>query len=370
MTWNPLALPAQTGKIFVVTGANAGLGYFTSEQLAQAGAHIVLACRNPARTDAALAALRGRVPGASVSSLLLDLADLESVRTAAAALLVLPRIDGLILNAGIVHPPRDRQVSLDGNELVFATNYLGHFALTALVLPALLRTPGSRIVALGSMISRLMDSSLDDLQLEMSYNGLKAYAQSKIAAQVFGFELDRRLRASGASRVGSASEVAGASGVGSAGRVGSAGEVAGASRVGSVGEVDGASGADGVSGTAGVNGAAGVDGTGGVLALVAHPGYSISGLTPGIRGVNEPSRAKRFADSLQAVGAQGKDRGAWPIVRAAIDPSAVGGQYFGPRFLTQGRPVLQTPTRTSLDRAIASRLWSRSEGLIGATFRP
>ena len=340
MTWNPLALPAQTGKTFVVTGANAGLGYFASEQLAGAGAHVVLACRNPARTDAALAALRGRVPGASVSSLLLDLADLESVRTAAAALLVLPRIDGLILNAGIVHPPRDRQVSLDGNELVFATNYLGHFALTALVLPALLRTPGSRIVALGSMISRLMDSSLADLQLEMSYNGLKAYAQSKIAAQVFGFELDRRLRASGA------------------------GEVDGGGRVGSAGEVGGASGADGVSGTAGV------DGTGGVQALVAHPGYSISGLTPGIRGVNEPSRAKRFADSLQAVGAQGKDRGAWPIVRAATDSSAVGGQYFGPRFLTQGRPVLQTPTRTSLDRAIASRLWSRSEGLIGATFRP
>ncbi len=308
MSWNPLALPAQTGKTFVVTGANAGIGYFTSEQLAGAGAHVVLACRNPVKTDAALAAIRSRVPGASVSSLQLDVADLPSVRSAAAKLLELPRIDGLILNAGIVHPPRDRQVSLDGNELVFATNYLGHFALTALVLPALLRTPGGRIVALGSMISRMMDSSLDDLQLETSYNGLKAYAQSKIAMQVFGFELDRRLRESGAG------------------------------------------------------------GFDGVQALGVHPGYSISGLTPGIRGVNEPTRAKRFVDSLKWPGAQGKDRGAWPIVRAAIDPSAVGGQYYGPRFVTKGRPQLQNPTRTSLDRVIASRLWTRSEGFSSTPF--
>ena len=309
MTWNPRALPDQTGRTIVVTGANAGLGYFTSEQLASAGAHVVLACRNPAKAAAAVAAIRGRVPGASVSTLELDVADLTSVRRAAERMLDLPQLHGLILNAGIVHPPTDRSVSLDGTELVLATNYTGHFLLTSLVLPALQRTPGSRVVSLGSMISRLMDSSLDDLQLEITYNGWKAYAQSKIAMQVFGFELDRRLRE------------------------------------------------------------AGLGGPGGVQSLVAHPGYSISGLTPGIRGVNEVPRAKRFVDTLQGfVGAQGKDAGAWPTVRAAIDPSAAGGQYYGPRFLMRGAPTVQHPTRTSLDRGIADRLFARSEALVGAPF--
>jgi len=309
VSWNPRSLPDQSGRTFVITGANAGLGYFTGEQLAAAGAHVVLACRNPVKAAAAVAALRGRVPRASVSTLELDVADLASVRRAAARMLEFPQLDGLILNAGIVHPPTDRSVSLDGTELVLATNYTGHFLLTSLVLPVLLGTPGSRVVSLGSMISRLMDSSLDDLQLEVTYNGWKAYAQSKIAMQVFGFELDRRLRE------------------------------------------------------------AGQGGPGGVQSLVAHPGYSISGLTPGIRGVNQVSRAKRFVDTLQGfIGAQGKDVGAWSIVRAAIDPMAAGGQYYGPRFLTRGAPTLQHPTRTSLDRDIAARLFTRTEALVDTPF--
>ncbi|KFF60481.1 hypothetical protein JF66_04335 [Cryobacterium sp. MLB-32] len=306
MSWNPRTLPTQVGKTFVVTGANAGLGYFTSEQLAGAGAHVILACRNPERAESALTAIRSRVPGASVSSLQLDVSDLQSVRDVSETLRALPRLDGLILNAGIVHPSADRQVSLDGNELIFATNFLGHFALTAGTLMALRRTPGSRVVSLGSMISRLMDSSLDDLQLATTYNGWKAYAQSKIAMQVFGFELDRRLRANGAGMVQS---------------------------------------------------------------LVAHPGYSISGLTPTIAGVNEITPTKRVTDGLQfLVGAQSKQHGAWPTVRAAIDPDAHGGDYFGPRFLTRGAPTRQPATRTSRDRGVAARLWERAETLIGEPF--
>ena len=307
--WHPHSLPDQAGKTFVVTGANAGLGYFTSEQLAGTGAHVVLACRDESKANAAAAAIRARVAGASVSVLHLDVADLNSVARAGESLGALPQLDGLILNAGIVHPPTDRAVSLDGNELVFATNYLGHVALTAATLPALLRTPKSRVVSLGSLISRLMDSALDDLQLETTYSGWKAYAQSKIAMQVFGFELDRRLRA------------------------------------------------------------AGVGGAGGVSSLVAHPGYSISGLTPGIRSVNDVSPRKRVIDALQAlVGAQGKHRGAWPTVRAATDPAARGGQYFGPSLLLRGRPVTQPATRTSRDRSIAENLFGRTAGLLGAPF--
>lgn len=306
MGWNPRRLPAQIGRTFVVTGANAGLGYFTSEQLASTGAHVILACRNDGRAQSAATRIRERVPGASVSTLTIDVSDLESVRTASETLRALPRLDGLILNAGIVHPSADRQVSLDGNELILATNFLGHFALTAGTLMALRRTPGSRVVSLGSVISRLMDSSLDDLQLATTYNGWKAYAQSKIAMQVFGFELDRRLRANGAGMVQS---------------------------------------------------------------LVAHPGYSISGLTPTIAGVNEITPVKRVIDGLQLlVGAQNKEQGAWPTVRAAIDPDGAGGDYFGPRLLTRGAPTRQPATRTSRDRGIASRLWERAETLIGEPF--
>ncbi|TFC35581.1 SDR family NAD(P)-dependent oxidoreductase [Cryobacterium sp. MDB1-18-2] len=309
MSWDPRHLPDQSGKTFVVTGANAGLGYFTSEQLAATGAHVVLACRNPVKADAAIAAIRGRVPGASVSTINLDVADADSVRAAAVLLLELPRLDGLVLNAGIVHPPRTRESSAAGNEIVLETNYLGHFHLTALTLPALLRTPGSRVVALGSLATRLVASRLDNLQLETGYSGWVAYAQSKIAMQVFGFELDRRLRR------------------------------------------------------------AGLGGPGGVQSLVAHPGYSVSGLTPGIRGVNEPSRPQRFADNLQGlIGAQGKDRGAWPTVRATLDTDARGGEYYGPRFLTRGLPTRQRPTTTSLDPQVAAHLWSRTESLLSLPF--
>jgi NAD(P)-dependent dehydrogenase (short-subunit alcohol dehydrogenase family) len=330
--WNPSAIPSQVGKTIVVTGANAGLGFFASEQLARAGASVVLACRNPSRADAAARAIRARVPGAAVSTVALDVASLVSVRAASAELLGLERIDGLVLNAGIVHPPRRREFSADGLELVLATNYLGHFALTAELLPALLRTPGSRVVALGSMISRLLDSSLDDLQLAGGYQPWLAYAQSKIAMQVFGFELDRRLRAASA-----AGEAGGAVG-GSADR-----PVA----IGGVGALERPARAS---------------------ALVAHPGYSIGGRTPRVPGVNEPSRLKRFVDNLQAPITQGKERGAWPIVRAVADPAARGGQYWGPRYIVKGEPRLQTPSATSLDRAIAERVWRESEALTGTAF--
>ncbi|TFD55498.1 SDR family NAD(P)-dependent oxidoreductase [Cryobacterium frigoriphilum] len=301
MGWNPRRLPAQHGRTFVVTGANAGLGYFTSEQLASAGADLILACRNEARAQNAATRIRERVPGASVSTLTIDVADLRSVAAAAERMLALPRLDGLILNAGIVHPPTDRSVSLDGNELVFATNYLGHAALVDAVLPVLDRTPGSRIVSLGSLISRMMDSSLDDLQLETTYSGWKAYAQSKIASQVLGFDLDRRLRSRGSQ----------------------------------------------------------------VRSLVAHPGYSISGLTPRIRGVNDVTGGKRVIDGLQRVlGAQGKHQGAYSVVRAALDESLPGGAYVGPRFLVRGAPIRQPATRTSRDPGIAALLRERTETLL------
>jgi len=302
--WNPAALPDLHGKTVVVTGANAGIGYFTAEQLAGAGAHVVLACRNESRADAALAALRGRVSGARVEFVRLDTADLESVREAAEFINRLDRVDGLIENAGMVHPPATRETDARGNEIVLSTNLLGHFALTAQALPALLRTPRSRIVVLGSMISRLYDFRIGDLQLRAHYTPSRAYAHSKIGMQSFGFELDRRLRHAGAD----------------------------------------------------------------VAALVAHPGYSIGGVTARIPGVNEPSAGKRLVDALQSPLAQTKRKGAWPVVRAVADPAAVGGQYYGPRFLTRGQPVVQAPTHTSVDPEVAAELWEKAEDYTGVSF--
>ncbi|HEY5225074.1 MAG TPA: SDR family NAD(P)-dependent oxidoreductase [Microbacteriaceae bacterium] len=302
--WNPAALPELQGKTVVVTGANAGVGFFTSLQLAGAGAHVVLACRNEKRADAAIAAIRARVPSAQLEFLPLDTADLASVNEAAARIRAFERVDVLIENAGMVHPPAERTTSVDGNEIVLATNFLGHFALTAQVLPVLQRTPGARVVSLGSMVTRLYDFRIGDLQLRAHYTPNRAYAHSKIAVQSFGFELDRRLRAAGAD----------------------------------------------------------------IESIVAHPGYSIGGLTQRIAGVNEPSGGKRATDALLSPMAQSKSRGAWPIVRAAVDPAALGGQYYGPRLVTEGRPVLQAPTHTSVDAEIASELWGKAEEYTGAPF--
>lgn len=302
MSWYPTALPSQAGKRYLVTGANAGLGFFTAARLAGAGAHVVLAGRSPERLEAAMAAIRGARPEASIEPLVIDLASLESVRAGAGRLLHRPQLDGIVTNAGMVHTPGARLESPDGNELVLATNVLGHFALLARVLPHL--APGARIVALGSLSSKLSTFRIDDLQLTRGYDFWRAYAQSKIATQVFAFELDRRLRAA---------------------------DVA-------------------------------------VSSLVAHPGYSISGRTPRVPGVNEPTPSARFADALQTPWAQGKHRGAEPTLHALTAQGVEGGQFWGPRFMTKGEPALQVPTRTSTDAAIGARFWEFAEAATETRF--
>lgn len=298
--WQPAP---QDGRTIVVTGANAGLGFWTTLMLAQIGARVVMACRNRERADAAARAIRARVPAADLTFVRLDVSDLSSVTEAAQELVALDRLDVLIENAGIVHVPLSRQESVDGLELVAATNFFGHFALTAEVLPALERTPGSRVITLGSASTRLMRPRLDDLQSHR-YLAPAAYAQSKIMLQAFGFELDRRLQAQGSA----------------------------------------------------------------VRSVSTHPGYSISGRTPRVPGVNEPSRAKRFRDSLQAPIAQGKDQGALPIVRAALDPDAVVGDgpvYFGPRWMVKGAPVREIPAAVTTHPAVASAVWAEAERVTG-----
>ena len=303
MTWNTDDLPSLTGRVAAVSGANAGIGFWTAYQLAGAGASVHLLTRNPDRADAAVRAIRAHVPSADLTVVALDVADLSSVRDAGSRLADLPRLDVLVNNAGIVHAPRERERTADGLELVTGTNFFGAYALTAAALPALERTPGSRVVSLGSLATLLARLDTDDLDLqqERRYSGWNAYAYSKIMLSSFGYELDRRLVARGSV----------------------------------------------------------------TRSLVAHPGYSISGRTRTVPGVNEPSRLGRFVDTMQSPFTQSKERGAWSIVRAAIDPSAGGGSFWGPRYLVKGEPVELKPASVTTDQRVAAAVWAEAEVATG-----
>ncbi|GGK84614.1 oxidoreductase [Sphaerisporangium melleum] len=308
MSWDPQALPDLTGRTFAVTGGNAGVGYFITEQLAAAGARVVILGRDPGRLDLAVRAVRDRVPEALLTTVALDLADLESVALAAAELNRLDRLDALIENAGVTQPGRKRRTTRQGFELAVGTNHLGHFALTALAMPVLSATPGSRVVPMGSMITKMIRFDLGDLQSERSYGQYHAYAQSKHAVQIFGIELDRRLRAAGT----------------------------------------------------------------GMRAVIAHPGFAVDSSAPRREGINEPAALARLSAHLLAPMAHGKDRGAWPAVRAAADPDAPGGAFYGPaRDLFPGAarvPREHQVAEIDRDPELGTRLWDLSQKLTGVEF--
>jgi NAD(P)-dependent dehydrogenase (short-subunit alcohol dehydrogenase family) len=196
--WDPQDVPSQAGRTVVVTGGNAGIGYFTAEQLARAGARVVLASRSPERVRTAIAAIRDRVPDAVAEPVELDLTSLASVSRAAAAIRALGPIHGLVNNAGLVISPRRRRVTEDGLELLVGGNFFGHFALTAQVFPAL--APDGRVVGLGSMSTRMVRLDPTDLLSVRRYGAFRAYAFSKHMVHAFALELDRRLQAAGSSR--------------------------------------------------------------------------------------------------------------------------------------------------------------------------
>ena len=302
--WDSRSLPDLSGRAYLVTGANAGLGYFSCEQLVGAGAHVIMTGRNPNRLAAARAAITRRIvdAGASgtVETLLLDTSNLGSVRAAAASVRVRGKLDGLLLNAGITRPPKQRETTVDGNEVVFATNVLGHFALGGALL-AILGAGRGRIVWLGSMSTSMWRYDPVDPQLREDYTAWRAYVQSKVATSALGLEADRRLRGAGVP----------------------------------------------------------------VRSIVAHPGYSVSGRTVGIAGVNEPTRLTRFTDNLQAAVTQSKEHGAWPLVRALVDPAAQGGDVVGPRFAAVGAPRVGTGSKIMRDPEIADRLWRFCEDAAG-----
>jgi len=297
--WDPLRLPELSGRRIVVVGATAGLGYFTAEELAGAGAQLVLAGRSAQRLEEAARCIREHVPGAEPELQQVDLADLASI-SAAADRMTGTRIDGLVANAGIL-PNAKAGTTKDGFDLGFGTNYLGHFALIAQLFPTLRQTPGVRIVTLGSVTHR--GARLDPARLARpGGTRMAVYAASKLALMSFAFELDRRVRAAGIP----------------------------------------------------------------VRAMSAHPGYAEDALTPA-RGAIVPRRNPAFAAATRMIG-QGKDRGAWPVVRAVIEGE--GGDYWGPsgRFELRGRPVPARATAAARDPGLGAALWEASERLTGVRF--
>jgi NAD(P)-dependent dehydrogenase (short-subunit alcohol dehydrogenase family) len=189
--WTTTDISDQSGRVAIVTGANSGLGLATARELARAGARVVIACRSAAKGDQAASGIRGSVPNALVEVAPLDLADLGSVREFVAGFAGSDRaLDLLINNAGIMAAPR--RLTKDGFESQFGTNHLGHFALTGLLLPALLKAPAPRVVTVSSFLHRRGTMHFDDLQGERKYDRWGAYGQSKLANLMFCFELQRR----------------------------------------------------------------------------------------------------------------------------------------------------------------------------------
>jgi NAD(P)-dependent dehydrogenase (short-subunit alcohol dehydrogenase family) len=190
--WSTSDIPSQKGRIVLITGGTSGMGYEDALALARAGADVIIAARNPERGAEAIARIRQSVPDAKVQFEAVDLANLSSVSDLAQRLQrKLPRLDVLINNAAVMAPP-ERGTSADGFELQLATNYLGHFALTGLLVPLLRQSQDARVVSLSSIAATRGTMNFDDLQFERKYDPYAAYAQSKLAVLHWAFALQRR----------------------------------------------------------------------------------------------------------------------------------------------------------------------------------
>ncbi|MFH8729928.1 MULTISPECIES: oxidoreductase [unclassified Streptomyces] len=301
--WNASDIPDQSGRTAVVTGANSGIGYITARELARKGAHVVLACRSEERGTAALDRLRSEVPGAQAEFEQLDLGDLSSVRKFAGARGSGERLDLLINNAGVMALPLGR--TADGFETQFGVNHLGHFALTGLLLPRLLDTPGARVVSVSSMFHVLSDIDIADLNSERRYRRWIAYGRSKTANLLFIHELARKLAARGSD----------------------------------------------------------------VVAASAHPGYASTNLaTQGVR-MEGRKAVERVVELGNRVIAQPAEAGALPTLYAATAPGVRPDSFTGPSLMMwRGAPAKSWRAGRTLDDVAGERLWAASEQLTGVTF--
>lgn len=189
-------MPAQTGKTIIVTGGNTGIGYETALALYEAGATVILACRDQEKADKAAEAIRQQAGSGTIETTILDLASLTSVKNMADQLSQTHnRLDILINNAGVMYCPELK--TDEGFELQFGVNFIGHFALTGYLYPLLKGTPGSRVVTVSSMAYLRGQIDFNNLHSEQSYDTYREYSQSKLANILLTLELDRRIRQAG-----------------------------------------------------------------------------------------------------------------------------------------------------------------------------
>lgn len=197
MPWTLNDAADQSGRLAMVTGANVGLGYYTALGLAQKGADVILACRDVKKASTAQAKIQAECPTANVSIMPVDVSKQNSVKQFARIFNAkYNKLDLLINNAGIMMPPFVE--TEDGFESQLATNYLGHFSLTGALLPTLNATPGARVISLASLAHAWGGINFQDLNFKQNYSARLAYGQSKLACLIFAYELDRRLKAAGA----------------------------------------------------------------------------------------------------------------------------------------------------------------------------
>ncbi len=291
--WTSENIPDQTGRIAVVTGSSSGIGYEAARVLAHKNAKVIIAVRNQQKGDNAVNNIKAEHPNADVVVMLLDLADLSSVKTFVDDYQSkFDRLDLLINNAGVMMPPYGK--TADGFELQMGTNHFGHFALTLQLLHVIEKTEDARIINIASMAHNYGTIDFEDLTWEKrSYNKMRSYGDSKIANLYFTYELADKLAAKGSP----------------------------------------------------------------VKVLAAHPGWTATDLQrhSGLFGILNPLFAMKIC------------QGTLPTLRAAVDPEANTGDYYGPDGWQgwRGYPVKVQSNKLSHDRKIAARLWSVSEQLTG-----
>ena len=303
--WGSSDVPDLTGKTAVVTGANSGVGLETAVGLAAHGARVVMACRDEVRAKAAAFHIRSVVDGPALEVLILDLASLESVRRAAKEYSEShDGLDILVNNAAVMGPPR--LSSADGYELQFATNHLGHYALTGLLLPPLLRTPGARVITVTSPMHRMGRLNGIDPAHPEPYRRWTAYGTSKLANLLFTHELERRLEQARAD----------------------------------------------------------------ALAAAAHPGWTRTNLVASGPLTGRPRYVQRMGRLAGRWLGHSATSGAQPILRAATAPDVRGGECYGPGGLLQlvGPASRVGSSPASHRRDLAARLWQESDRLTGVHY--
>ena len=303
--WTARDVASQLGRRILITGGNSGIGLEAARLLARANAGVVIACRDLAKGRRAVDDIRATAGDADVELLQLDLADLAAVEAAAEEYRErFATLDVLVNNAGVMAVPY--RATVDGFELQFGTNHLGHFALGAHLLPTLLAGAAPRVVTVSSLMHKSGRIDFDNLDAARGYEKWSAYSRSKLANLLYTFELQRRAER------------------------------------------------------------AGLD----LIAVAAHPGYASTNLQTAGPRMTGSALLERAWSVFNAIAGQSAARGSLPTVYAAVAPDVNGGDYIGPSGPAElwGNPVKVRATRAARDPEAAGRLWAVSQELTGVGY--